>query len=183
MLRIKQHPQLFLLLLVALLLICLFVSMNIGGIQVSVSQLLRGLFVEYDEAVASIYSIRFPRIAITMLSGAALSVSGLLFQVVLRNPLADPGIIGISNGASLACFPYCCICSAALSDDAALCFHRWYGKLCSYLLPVVEGWVSDNENTVDWSSSQLYIQCCFLSAFQRKFIADITGDCSASDMG
>ena len=102
MLRIKQHPQLFLLLLAALLLICLFVSMNIGGIQVSVSQLLRGLFVEYDEAVASIYSIRFPRIAITMLSGAALSVSGLLFQVVLRNPLADPGIIGISNGASLA---------------------------------------------------------------------------------
>lgn len=102
MLRIKQHPQLFLLLLAALLLICLFVSMNIGGIQVSVSQLLRGLFVEYDEAVASIYSIRFPRITITMLSGAALSVSGLLFQVVLRNPLADPGIIGISNGASLA---------------------------------------------------------------------------------
>ena len=37
-----------------------------------------------------------------MLAGAAIAVSGVLFQAVLKNPLADPGIIGISSGASFA---------------------------------------------------------------------------------
>ena len=37
-----------------------------------------------------------------MLAGAAVAVSGVLFQAVLKNPLADPGIIGISSGASFA---------------------------------------------------------------------------------
>lgn len=44
--------------------------------------------------------LRFPRIIISMLAGAAIAVSGVLFQAVLKNPLADPGIIGISSGAS-----------------------------------------------------------------------------------
>lgn len=54
----------------------------------------------YDDTVAIIYDLRFPRIIIAMLAGAALAVSGVLFQAVLKNPLADPGIIGISSGAS-----------------------------------------------------------------------------------
>ena len=37
-----------------------------------------------------------------MLAGAAIAVSGVLFQAVLKNPLADPGIIGISSGAGFA---------------------------------------------------------------------------------
>lgn len=99
---IKRHPKLYLLSLGLVLLILFFIAMNLGSIKVSPIQLFRGLFIEYDPDVASIYSIRFPRIFIAMLVGAALGVSGLIFQVVLKNPLADPGIIGISNGASLA---------------------------------------------------------------------------------
>ena len=52
--------------------------------------------------MATIYDLRFPRIIVALLGGAALSCSGLLFQAVLKNPLADPGIIGISGGAQLA---------------------------------------------------------------------------------
>lgn len=62
-------------------------------------QLTRGLFMEYDADVAAVYDLRFPRIMISMLAGAAIAVSGVLFQAVLKNPLADPGIIGISSGA------------------------------------------------------------------------------------
>ena len=87
--------------LIVSLFLCFFVAINVGSIQVSFLELFKGLFVEYNENVASIYSIRFPRIIIAMLVGGALALSGLLFQVVLKNPLADPGIIGISNGASL----------------------------------------------------------------------------------
>lgn len=102
MAKIKQHPKLYLLCLGILLLILFFIAINMGSIKVTPIQLFRGLFIQYDADVASIYSIRFPRIFIAIFVGAALGLSGLLFQVVLKNPLADPGIIGIANGASLA---------------------------------------------------------------------------------
>ena len=98
---IKKHPQIFIIFLILVLFICFFIAINLGSIQVSIVQLFKGLFIEYDVDVASVYSIRFPRIIISMLVGGALALSGLLFQVVLKNPLADPGIIGIANGASL----------------------------------------------------------------------------------
>ena len=75
-------------------------SVNIGSLQVSPSELFRGLFIERIENVAAIYDLRFPRIVISLFAGAAVAVSGVLFQAVLKNPLADPGIIGISSGAS-----------------------------------------------------------------------------------
>lgn len=82
------------------LLILFVLAINTGSLTVSIEQLMSGLFVEYDDVVATIYHLRFPRIFIAMLAGAGLSVSGVLFQAVLKNPLADPGIIGISGGAS-----------------------------------------------------------------------------------
>lgn len=84
------------------LLIIFLIAVNTGSLSVSIGKLLRGLFVEYDTDVATIYDLRFPRIFISMLAGAAIAVSGVLFQAVLKNPLADPGIIGISSGAAFA---------------------------------------------------------------------------------
>lgn len=48
-----------------------------------------------------ILQIRLPRVLLALLIGGGLSVSGVLFQGTLRNPLADPYIIGVSSGASL----------------------------------------------------------------------------------
>lgn len=76
-----------------------FISINLGSLKVDAITLLRGLFVEFDSKVATIYDLRFPRIIISMLAGAALATSGTLFQSVLKNPLADPGIIGVCSGA------------------------------------------------------------------------------------
>ncbi len=84
-----------------LLLVFLFLwSVNTGSLKVSGAQLFKGLFIEYDDEVAAVYNLRFPRIILSMLVGAALAVSGVLFQAVLKNPLTDPGIIGVSGGAS-----------------------------------------------------------------------------------
>lgn len=86
---------------VSVMLVVLFImSANMGSVKVSYAELFKGLFIDYDEQVAIILDLRFPRIVIAALSGAALAVSGVLFQAVLKNPLADPGIIGISSGAS-----------------------------------------------------------------------------------
>ena len=90
------------LVLALLIFILALIAMKMGSISISYRELFEGLFVAYDKRVATIYDLRFPRIIVALLGGAALSCSGLLFQAVLNNPLADPGIIGISGGASLA---------------------------------------------------------------------------------
>lgn len=86
----------------AALIALFFVAMNTGSLQVNPMQLLSGLFVSYDETVSTIYDLRLPRILIAMVGGAATAVAGVLLQAAIRNPLADPGIIGVSAGASFA---------------------------------------------------------------------------------
>lgn len=86
----------------AMLVALFFFAANTGTLQVSASELFKGLFIEYDQNVSTIFDLRFPRIVVSVVAGAAIAVSGVLFQAVLKNPLADPGIIGISSGASFS---------------------------------------------------------------------------------
>lgn len=87
----------------AMLLITLFfAAINIGSLKVGFGEMLQGIFGDMTENAATVFDLRFPRIFISMLAGAAIAVSGVLFQSVLKNPLADPGIIGISSGAGFA---------------------------------------------------------------------------------
>ena len=53
-----------------------------------------------DPGVRAILSIRAPRVFLAVVAGASLAVSGTVFQAILRNPLADPFVIGISGGAA-----------------------------------------------------------------------------------
>lgn len=56
-----------------------------------------------DEILRSIWlTIRLPRVLLALLIGAALALSGCVMQGLFRNPLADPGLLGISSGAALA---------------------------------------------------------------------------------
>lgn len=91
----------FLFILMSMLLILLFfIAINVGSIKVSPIELFNGLFLQFNEKVATIYDLRFPRIIIAMLAGSAIAVSGVLFQSIMKNPLADPAIIGVSSAAS-----------------------------------------------------------------------------------
>ncbi|MDE5942983.1 MAG: iron ABC transporter permease [Clostridia bacterium] len=83
-----------------LLVVMAFCSTLIGGISVSVADIFKGIFVEYNRDVAIVVELRFPRICVSILAGAAMAVSGVLLQAVMRNPLADPGIIGISSSSA-----------------------------------------------------------------------------------
>ena len=83
------------------LLVLFLIAVNTGSLKVTPLERFKGLFVEYNESVATIYDLRFPRIFIAIFGGAATAVSGVLLQAVMKNPLADPGIIGVSSGASL----------------------------------------------------------------------------------
>ncbi|MBB6634935.1 FecCD family ABC transporter permease [Cohnella thailandensis] len=85
----------------ALLVFTAVFSMMTGSIKVGFNELIRGLLFGGSEQVEIIRDLRFPRIVVSMLTGASLAVSGVLLQAVMRNPLAEPGIIGISSGAGL----------------------------------------------------------------------------------
>ena len=77
-----------------------------------------------------VWQLRLPRAAAAWTVGALLSLSGCLMQVLLRNPLADPYILGVSGGASFAAL---CGMSAGLAT-ALLPGLAWAGALLSILL-------------------------------------------------
>lgn len=74
-------------------------AMRTGSIKVGLAELISGLLFGGNDNVDVIRDLRFPRIIVAIMSGAALAVSGVLLQSVMRNPLADAGVIGISAGA------------------------------------------------------------------------------------
>ncbi|MDR2565940.1 MAG: iron ABC transporter permease [Bifidobacteriaceae bacterium] len=75
-------------------------------------------------AEAVLMSIRLPRLTLAALAGAALATAGALMQGVFRNPLAEPGVIGVSSGAAAAACGGIALGAAALGPwtTAALAF-------------------------------------------------------------
>lgn len=87
---------------VAFLLVGLvLLAMRLGSLEVSWGELFQGLWQGGNPDVQTIVDVRFPRILIALMGGAALAVSGTQLQAVMKNPLTDPGIIGISSAAAL----------------------------------------------------------------------------------
>ncbi|MBN8435355.1 iron ABC transporter permease [Priestia flexa] len=98
-----RKKQLFiLLLLTVLILLTIAVSMGLGYASLSFDRLLPTLFGQgtFKEEFI-LFSIRLPRIVITLLAGMALALSGAILQSITRNDLAEPGIIGINSGAGV----------------------------------------------------------------------------------
>ena len=92
------------LILLVLLLAAALLGISLGSSGVSAGGLFRALTGHStDDNVlhAIIWRIRLPRVLMAMSVGAALSVGGLVFQALLRNPLAEPYILGISGGAAI----------------------------------------------------------------------------------
>lgn len=87
----------------ALILLCGF-SLFVGATGVSPVALMIDLIAGRDidlRARVVIVDIRLPRLALGLLVGASLAVSGVVMQGLFRNPLADPGLVGVSAGAGL----------------------------------------------------------------------------------
>ncbi len=95
----KSSPQILLLGLFALLLILIIYSANSGALKLSFIQLMN---MSFDDPLWNIWcNIRLPRIILAIIVGMALASAGAVMQGLFRNPLADPGLLGISSGASL----------------------------------------------------------------------------------
>ncbi|WP_294387353.1 iron ABC transporter permease [uncultured Clostridium sp.] len=91
------------LILSCILCILALISISIGSARYSLRDIMTNLLTEESNPIKIIiYNLRLPRIISAILIGAALSVGGALLQSVMRNPLADPGTIGVSAGAGTA---------------------------------------------------------------------------------
>ena len=91
------------------LLLIMLSSVGVGPMAISMGQSFQAVFASFGGSVEVpahvqliVESIRLPRTLLGALVGAALAVSGAAMQGLFRNPLADPGLIGVTGGASLA---------------------------------------------------------------------------------
>ncbi len=92
-----------LLILFVLLIFAMLFSMRCGALKLSLRELLETLWYRPSGVNTQIlYYIRLPRILLGCMAGGSLALAGTILQGVMRNPLASPGIIGVSSGAGLA---------------------------------------------------------------------------------
>ncbi|WP_240649099.1 iron chelate uptake ABC transporter family permease subunit [Streptomyces sp. Z26] len=102
--RGRLRPALLVALLGAVLGVLCLLSLALGAASIPPDQVVRALLGDPPSRLVEnvVWSARVPRTALGLAAGAALGLSGALMQALTRNPLADPGILGVSAGASFA---------------------------------------------------------------------------------
>lgn len=142
----RERSPLAIILLAVLLVVIACVSLTFGQIDVPVGKALAVIgsqlnlpgFTEADysrEQLAVIWYIRLPRMLVGVLVGAALGISGAVMQGIFSNPLADPGLIGISSGAATGAVLSIALGAASGSMFAMPAF-AFCGSICAVCLTV-----------------------------------------------
>jgi len=177
---------------VSLCLLILLLCAGLLGLSLGSSQNLRTVLeyfftgAEKDPMLANIiWRIRLPRVILAALAGSVLSLGGLVFQALLRNPLAEPYILGISGGSAIGAiigilmglsrFPGVCICafggslltlllvvamgsgSAALKKDSLLLSGVMINAFCSSVITFLLSLSQDSKihNILFWLMGDL----------------------------
>ncbi len=97
-----MRPALRLALLAAALVAALFLAVRVGAVPLSLREVVDGARGVGDPTtVAIVQRLRLPRSLLAALVGGALAASGAVFQALLRNPLADPYVMGVAGGAAV----------------------------------------------------------------------------------
>ncbi len=105
--RAADHPLTVIFFFVTALVLIAAFSASIGAARISFSRIIVALFSTGDSSSAArdqliLFSIRLPRVVMASIVGALLASAGAIMQGLFRNPLADPGLVGVSAGAGLA---------------------------------------------------------------------------------
>lgn len=79
------------------------IAIGLGSVTIAVPEIIQTLFSSASSTVNDtiIWNIRLPRVLLAMIIGANIAISGALLQAVMGNPLADPGLTGVTSGAAV----------------------------------------------------------------------------------
>ncbi len=175
-----------------LLAVSFLLGLSTGAGRMDVAELIRAIFDEKDAMVQAVfYRIRFPRVLAAAFSGAALSLGGMVFQVMLRNPLSEPYILGVSGGSAVGAILGIL---AGLSRFPGVSLTAFSGSMATLGLVVV---LSSGRGT--FTKDFLILAGVMVNAFCSAFILFLMsmtqdsklhtimfwlmGDLSSSDMG
>ena len=123
--------------LCALLAICVL-SLAVGALPLAPAAVWHGLVDPSSAAYPVVHQLRLPRTLLGLLAGTALGLAGAVMQALTRNPLADPGLLGVNAGASAAV-----VTATALLGISSLGGYIWFAlggaALVSVLIYAVGG--------------------------------------------
>jgi iron complex transport system permease protein len=114
----------------------LMVGLAAGPSGLSVREVVTVLLAPEPQGAAAdiVLRVRLPRVVLSVLVGASLAVAGVLFQALLRNPLADPFVLGVSGGAALGGIAVLSLGSSVGLSHAAVAPAAFAGALATTLL-------------------------------------------------
>ena len=118
-------------LLVAALLLALLAATSLGAVPVSVADWGQAFAAERSGSAQVLWELRLPRALLAAAVGAALGVAGALSQGLFRNPLADPGLLGVTSGAVCAVALVLTVFAAA-ADGVPADWRPWVLPLAAF---------------------------------------------------
>ncbi len=156
-------------LLLILLFVLAVVSLKLGHRHIQWQQILQA-FSNYNELSAEhiiVRQMRLPRMFAALLIGAALSVAGVLMQTISRNPLADPGILGVNAGAAIAVVLGVIVLGSGQSSELIV-----PAIACSGLVALLVFWLS-NSGQADATPARLVLAGAAISALLFSLVRAI----------
>ena len=89
--------------MIAAFAVTIVININSGNVHIGVGEIAKAIFMREgpDKILDIIWTIRLPRIIVSMLLGGALALAGFLLQTFFENPIAGPYVLGISSGAKM----------------------------------------------------------------------------------
>ncbi len=153
---LKQHPFFFLSLLIALVFISFLFALANGSSTLSFQEIV-SLFNGSASALQQsiVFELRLPRALAAFAAGALLSLAGVLMQVLLRNPLADPYVLGVSGGSAFVAL----LAMLLGLNSFMLTSSAFFGALLSIFLVF-----SFSHNQGSWNISRLLLTGIILAS-------------------
>jgi iron complex transport system permease protein len=178
-------------LLIAWFSVALF-ALAVGSVPIPPGSLLRRLLLYLsggsaadDPLAVILFSIRLPRIFLSSLVGAALAVAGAAFQSLLRNPLADPFVLGVSTGASFGTILYSMLTASWGATQAAVgtAFGRPIAAFAGAVLVVAAVYfVSGGSSRAGEGSQRLLLAGIVLASFISSINVILLTSTSQADL-
>jgi len=127
----RLSPRLLFIALGLALLLALWLSLAVGAVNLPATEIIKTLNGQDNQASLIIQQIRLPRTLLGLCVGAVLALCGAAMQGLFRNPLADPGLIGVSSGAALgAAFA---IVGSVMLGGIPQTFAPYFLSLCAFI--------------------------------------------------